>query len=270
MRKRGEERKRCCKVKLSYFFTWHPQTCISRKKRIFEQIHHKYTFPSPQHVSPRRGFSYIHDSAASVLSSLHTPVSIWCPPQSSLWNQCVWRKEDEKKWFIHQSGARDTNPSWPADRMVDIAHRSRCRCQTALIRAFGCSVVSRSSSLLLRLSMTAKRKLASARKMHTRHRLIHMSQQIRNCRGSGVRWGPDMPVRAVIILLREEIRLLPQVCLFPRAFCGWVCNIKTFHVADIYIYTHQNFCDCFGPAISKRQRGGRWLSAAVRGAETDT
>lgn len=24
-----------------------------------------------------------------------------------------------------------------------------------------------------------------------------------------------------------------------------------------YIYTHQNFCDCFGPAISKRQRGGR-------------
>lgn len=37
-----------------------------------------------------------------------------------------------------------------------------------------------------------------------------------------------------------------------------------------YIYTHQNFCDCFGSAISKRQCGGRWLSAAVRGAEIDT
>lgn len=179
--------------------------------------------------------SHIFMTALRLYSPPFTPLSLFDVLHNPAFGISAFGgKEMRRNDSFISLRARDTNPSWPADRMVDIAHPSRFRCQTVLIRAFGWSVVSRSSSLLLRLRVTAKRKLPSARETHTWHRLIHMSQQIRNCRRSGVRWGPDRPVRAVIILLREEIRLLPQVCLFPRVFCGWVCHIKTFHEADIY------------------------------------
>lgn len=48
----------------------------------------------------------------------------------------VFWETDERKWFIHQTKVSDTNPSWPADHMVDIAERPRGRCSPTFIRTF--------------------------------------------------------------------------------------------------------------------------------------
>lgn len=149
--------------------------------------------------------------------------------------------------MIHSSvKAQDTNPGWPADQMVDIAHRSRCRCRAILIREHGEQVI---ISPVVTLC-DSKHKPASTLKMCTWHHLIQMSYQIRNCRGGSMIWGPDRPVRAVIILLQEEIWIFASG-VFVSAGVLWV-NVSHQNFAEADIYTHQNFCDCFGLAISKR------------------
>lgn len=63
---------------------------------------------------------------------------------------------------------------------------------------------------------------------------------------SGI-WGLDRPVRGVIIFHQKEIWIWPQVCVFLFLWA----NVSHQSSAKADIYTHQNFCDCFGLAISK-------------------
>lgn len=105
-------------------------------KRIFEDILHKSIFLSLNNFFPEEGF-YVFMTAQH-----------WCffPPFISLpvfdvlhnpaFGYNVFWETDERKWFIHQTKAQGTNPSWPADHMVDIADLPLGRRQATLIRAF--------------------------------------------------------------------------------------------------------------------------------------
>lgn len=235
--------------------------------KIFEDVQHKYIFSFPQHVSPWRRFSYIHDSAVSIFSPPLTSLSVFDVLHNPAFGHSVFWERDERKWFIHQ-----TRPGIqiPGDLLISWLIPQLFLGAGAGLRLLRLSAEHGAQVIMSPVATLcdSKHKQASPLKMCTSHHLIQMSGQIKNCSDDGMIRGLDRAVRAVIILLREEIWILPQVCvfLFLLAFCGWMRHIRTLLKQ---IYTHQNFCDCFGLAISKTQRRGRWLSAAVRGAEID-
>lgn len=198
----------------------------------------------------------------SIVSSLHTPVCIWCPPHSKPLDTACFEGGGWEEMIHSSVKAQDTNPGWPADQMVDIAHRSRCRCRAILIREHGERVI---ISPVVTLC-DSKHKPASTLKMCTWHHLIQMSYQIRNCRGGSMIWGPDRPVRAVIILLQEEIWIFASG-VFVSAGVLWV-NVSHQNFAEADIYSSKLLW-LLWTGNFKTQHGGRWLSAAVCGAEID-
>lgn len=258
------KREQCYKVKLSFFLNNACGHASILEKEIFEDVQHKYIFFLSTCFSPKRVFLYSWQHRVCIFSSLHIPVCIWCPPQPSLWTQCVLRERWEE--MIHSSDkAQDTNPSWPADQLVDIADLPRCGCRAALIRAFSGAWwaghhLSRGDSVW---QQTQAR--LTSEKMCTSHHLIQMSNQIRNCRDDSMIWRLDLPVRAVIILLQLEIWILPQVCVF--LFLRVNVSPQNFAEGDIY---SSKLLWLLWTGNFKAQREGRWLSAAVRGAEIDT
>lgn len=255
-------------AKLNCHFSWiMPVDTLPspRKKKKSLKTSNTNTFSSSQHVSPRRGFSCIHDSSESVFSPPFTSLSVFDVLHNPAFGHSVFWERDERKWFIHQTRPGIQIPADPLISWLILQIFPRCGCRAALIRAFSGARwaghhLSRSDSAW---QQTQAR--LTSEKMCTSHHLIQMSNQIRNCRDDSMIWRLDSPVRAVIILLRLEVWILPQVCVF--LFLQVNVSHQNFAEGDIH---SSKLLWLLWTGNFKTQRGGRWLSAAVRGAEIDT
>lgn len=186
----------------------------------------------------------------------------------------VFWETDERKWFIHQTKVSDTNPSWPADHMVDIAERPQGRCSPAFIRTF-------SGAWYIGHHLPGSDSVWQQTQAGLTAQNTHIAPHNSNVQPHKKlqEWWWDMRAgqicqRGNYFQQKGNIDLASGVCLLTSTESLWV-NVSHQHSVEIdivylyyiYFYTHQNFWDCVGLAISEAEWGK--MNETVHVAEKD-
>lgn len=185
----------------------------TQEKNNFEDIQNKYIFRSSNMFLPEEGFHIFMTVLCLYFLLPFTTLSVFdVLPNLALGHSVFWER-DERKWFSHLTRLRI---QIPGDLLIRWLILHIFLGTGAAVQLLGLSA-EHGVQVIVSPAVTlcdSKHKPASPLKMCTSHHLIQMSEQIRNCRDDSMMRGLDRPVRAVIILLWEEIWISPRVCVF--------------------------------------------------------